>query len=369
MFYIEKIPLIGPILALFFALFACITAFGIGNMTQANSVAQGAEYIAAVAGVGETGIYHIRIVIGVLLMALVGLVVIGGIKRISKIVSYVVPFMVVWYVIFGIGIIIYRITDLPWAISTVLSHAFTPHAAIGGFTGATVFMAFRYGLARGFFSNEAGMGSAPLVYAFSESDHPGRMAFFGMFEVLLDTFMCLITGMVIIITRAYESGFTATALTMEGFSSIYGTWSSIILGTSLMLVAFSTILAWSFYGESTFKYLFSSKLKLIPEKRAVFIYRIIWLPPLLFAAVGAQYLETIWAFADTFNGLMAIPNLVAIIFFIPITMRMLKHYVWVYLPSLKKSNFDRDGGEMMDDKGGLFARWYKAAIRALTKKD
>jgi Na+/alanine symporter len=374
MFYIERVPVIGPILAMLFALFACIAAFGIGNMCQANSVAEGAEYIAKAAGVGEAGIFNIRVVIGILLVIFVGLVIIGGIKRIAKIVTYVVPFMCVWYMIFGIGLILYKITDLPSAIYTVVKYAFTPSAAVGGFAGATVFFAFRYGLARGLFSNEAGMGSAPMIYAFSESDHPGRMAFFGMFEVLLDTFMCLITGLVIVITSSWESGLIGTKLTMEGFSRVYGAWGgiwpAIILGVALMLVAFSTILTWYFYGEATFKYFFSRRLKIISERKATWLYRIMWLPPLLLAAVAAGYLETIWAFADTFNGLMAVPNLAAIIFFIPITMRMLKHYVWVYLPSLKKPGLVPDGGEIfVDEEGtGLFARWSRAAFNALTKE-
>lgn len=335
MYYIEKVPIIGSILALLFALFAWIAAFGIGNAVQANNVALGAEYVARVFGITDpTNIFYIRLGIGLFLAFIAAIVIIGGIRRIAEAAYIMVPFMCAWYIIFGIGIWIVNIHRLPDTFAKIITYAFTPMAAAGGLAGWTVFAAIRYGFARGLFSNEAGLGSAPLAYAYAESDHPARQGFYGVFEVFMDTLViCSITVVADIVTNAYieRPDLSGAALAMEAFHRVYGPYAPLVLGIALILFAYTTILTWEFYGETTFTYFWTERLKLIPEKVSRWFFRIIWIPPIVGAAIAPQLFETFWTFSDTFNGLMAIPNLIAVVFLAPVAVRLLKDFYGRYI--------------------------------------
>jgi AGCS family alanine or glycine:cation symporter len=281
-------------LAVIFALFGSLAAFGIGNMVQANSVAD---------GLLSFGIP--RVFTGLFLIIAVGLVTIGGIKRIANVAIVTVPFMTIIYILGALFIIVTQIGKIPEAFSLIFRHAFTPIAATGGFAGAAMRHAIRYGIARGIFSNEAGLGSAPMAHATAITDHPARQGLWGIFEVFVDTIIvCSATALAIIITGAWTSGKSGAPLTMHAFQLVFGTragFSLVVL--SMVLTAYDTILAWCFYGETCVAYLF--------KRGARAVYRVIWLPFTMIGALGK--LEAIWAISDTLNGLMAIPNLIAIV--------------------------------------------------------
>ncbi|MCM8780454.1 MAG: sodium:alanine symporter family protein [Candidatus Omnitrophica bacterium] len=294
-------------LASAFAVFGALAAFGIGNMTQANSVAIGLE---------RFGIS--RVITGILLIFAVGLVTIGGIKRIAQVASIFVPFMCILYFVSALIIIILNISLLPKILFLILKSAFTPVAAVGGFAGVTASQALRWGIARGIFSNEAGLGSAPIAHATAKTDHPVRQGMWGIFEVFIDTIViCSATGLAILVTGVWTSGQTGAVLTMSAFSRVFGNnLGSALVVFSMVLTAYDTMLAWEFYGETCSAYLFGPKIR--------DYYRILWLPPIIIGSLGK--LETIWSLADTLNGLMAIPNLFALLMLSPIVFRLTKEF-------------------------------------------
>ena len=200
----------------------------------------------------------------------------------------------------------------------VFDGAFNGRAASGGFAGATIMMAMRYGVARGLFSNEAGLGSAPMVHATADTDHPVRQGLYGIFEVFVDTILiCTTTGLVVLVTGAWDSGITGAALSAQAFSAgLPGTWGGIIVTSGLVLFAFSTLIGWSYYGETGAVYLFGS--------RASIPYRVLWLVFIYLGAVGS--LQLIWSVADTLNGLMAIPNLISVLISIPLLRKLHKEF-------------------------------------------
>jgi len=295
-------------LAVIFALFGSLAAFGIGNMVQANSVAD---------GLLSFGIP--RVFTGLFLIIAVGLVTIGGIKRIANVAIVTVPFMTIIYILGALFIIVTQIGKIPEAFSLIFRHAFTPIAATGGFAGAAMRQAIRYGIARGIFSNEAGLGSAPMAHATAITDHPARQGLWGIFEVFVDTIIvCSATALAIIITGAWTSGKSGAPLTMHAFQLVFGTragFSLVVL--SMVLTAYDTILAWCFYGETCVAYLF--------KRGARAVYRVIWLPFTMIGALGK--LEAIWAVSDTLNGLMAIPNLIAIVALCGIVAKRTKEFL------------------------------------------
>ncbi len=324
-YYIRRIPMIGPALAILFSLFAWIAAFGIGNMVQANNVALGAEYVAKAAG---WPVFETRLATGILMLIATALVVLGGIRRIAEVANYMVPFMAAWYIIFGLGLWIMFGYNFGDTIAKIFTYAFTPMAAAGGLAGWSVYNAIRYGFARGLFSNEAGLGSAPNAYAFAESDHPGRQGFYGIFEVFMDTIViCTITVIADIITKAYieRPDLSGAALAMEAFYRGYGFWAPVIMGIALGLFAYTTVLTWEWYGEVNWRYFWVVTLKL-PEKPLIWLWRVLWVIPLVPAAVAGQYFETFWTFSDMANGLMAIPNLIAVVYFAPIALKLIKDF-------------------------------------------
>jgi AGCS family alanine or glycine:cation symporter len=300
----QGLPWLGAI----FAGITAIAAFGIGNMVQANSVAQSLHTSFGLptwaAGVG--------------LVVLSGAVILGGIKRIAAFAQVLVPFMAIIYIAGGLAIILLHISEVPAALSLVFNSAFNGAAATGGFAGATIMMAMRYGVARGLFSNEAGLGSAPLVHAAANTDHPVRQGMYGIFEVLVDTLLiCTTTGLVIILSGEWANGATGAALSLKAFEvGLPGAWGGFIVTTGLVLFAFSTLIGWSYYGETGIVYLLGA--------RAALPYRLLWLVFMYLGAIGSLHL--VWDIADTLNGLMAIPNLVSVLLAIPLVLRLQKEF-------------------------------------------
>ena len=291
-----------------FAALTALAAFGIGNMVQANSVAQSLNTSFGVSA-------HI---VGAVLVIISGVVILGGIKRIAAFAEILVPFMAILYLLGGLAVIVLHADRLPEAFRLVFDGAFNGTAATGGFAGAGIMMALRYGVARGLFSNEAGLGSAPMVHAAAETDHPVRQGLYGIFEVFIDTILiCTTTGLVILVTDGWSSGATGAALSVQAFSSgLPGTWGGIIVTTGLVLFAFSTLIGWSYYGETGAVYLFGV--------RAAMPYRILWLVFIYLGAIGS--LKVVWDVADTLNGLMAIPNLVSVLLAIPVLRQLHKEF-------------------------------------------
>ena len=303
-------------LAFIFALFGALTAFGIGNMVQSNSVAEGLSY------------FHIPPwITGGGLLFFVGLVTIGGIQRIAHVAMFCVPFMCILYMLGALAIIMWNITSVPSVLTMIVQDAFQPTAAIGGFAGATIMQAIRYGIARGTFSNEAGLGSAPIAHATARTDHPVRQAFWGMMEVFVDTIIiCTATALVIIITGAWRSGETGASLTIHGFSSLLGMKAgSAVVTFCMVLTAYDTNIAWCFYGETCAAYL-------LGHGRIVrYVYRFLWLPLVLVGAVIKP--EMVWGIADALVGLMAIPNLIALVVLAPVVVRLIRNFEGVFSSS------------------------------------
>jgi len=284
-------------LGVLFAVFALIASFGIGNMVQANSVVGGLAYIIPAAA-------EYKLTIGVIMAMMVGLVIIGGIKRIAKVASRIVPFMAVLYCGAALIILMMNIEKIPDALFTIINLALNPYAAGGGAIGAAI----QYGVARGVFSNEAGLGSAPMAHAAARTTEPVREGLVAMLGPFIDTIViCSMTALVIVIMGTWGEGrpadLTGAALSAHAFELALGTFGAWIVGFGLMFFAFSTILAWSYYGDRSAEFLFGA--------RAVLPYRIIYT---VLVVVGAYIpLNLVWNFADIANILMAVPNLISMI--------------------------------------------------------
>ncbi|MEO3993012.1 MAG: amino acid carrier protein [Desulfurococcaceae archaeon TW002] len=329
-YYIKLVPVVGPGLAVLFAIFAFIAAYGIGNMVQANNVALAAEYIATHY---EFDVFTFRLAVGVVMAIFTALVVLGGVRRIADVANYLVPFMATWYIIFGVGIWVMYAGNFGLAIREIFTYAFTPQAAAGGLSGWVVYSAIRFGFARGLFSNEAGLGSAPNLYAYMTIDHPGRAAMYGIFEVFMDTLViCSVTGVANVVARTYieRPKLSGAALAMETFHRAYGIYAPIVLGLGLGLFAFTTLLSWEWYGEVNWLYFLNKTLKL-PEKPLKWIWRFMWIVPIIPAAISPELFAVFWDFSDTMNGLMAIPNLVAVAYLMPVAIRLIKDFYTRYI--------------------------------------
>ncbi|EXJ23929.1 Sodium/glycine symporter GlyP [Alkalibacterium sp. AK22] len=293
-------------LAVLFAVFGATATFGIGNMVQSNSVADSLQ----------TTFNIDPLITGIVLAIAVATVTIGGIKKIGKVTSVLVPFMAAVYILGGLLIIALNITQVPAAFGIIFRDAFTGSAAAGGFVGATMTMAIRFGIARGVFTNEAGLGSAPIAHAAATTDHPVRQGLWGIFEVFADTLvLCTITALVIVMTGAWDTGFDGAALTTVAFDEGMP-FGGFIVTFGLVFFAFSTLLGWSYYGERCIEFLFGSK--------TIVLYRLIFIPLIVVGATGG--LRAIWALADTLNGLMAIPNLVGLLLLSPVVVKLTKNY-------------------------------------------
>ncbi|MGE4517880.1 MAG: alanine/glycine:cation symporter family protein [Desulfobacteraceae bacterium] len=290
-----------------FAIFAAVAAFGIGNMVQSNSMADALN-----------ANFNVPFwVTGLVTMVFVGLVVIGGIKSIGRVTGFIVPFMVLFYVISCLIVLIVNFSDIPAAFGIIFHHAFNPTAATGGFAGSAVMLTIRMGVARGVFSNESGLGSAPIAAAAAKTKHPVTQALVSMTQTFIDTIIvCTMTGLVIVLKGAWTTGKNGADLTTYSFQLSAVPGGEYIVTIGLVLFAFSTILGWCYYGEKSIEYLFGEKA--IMPYRAVFV---------LFAGIGAMLkLNLVWTIADVFNGLMAFPNLIALIALTPVIVKTTKDY-------------------------------------------
>ena len=290
-----------------FATFGFFAGFGIGNTVQANSVAHAVQSSFGVP----------TWVSGIIMTFLVGLVLIGGIRRIALVAGKLVHIMALAYVAAGLIILAINLDKIPGALDLILTHAFTPSAAGGGFAGATVMAAIRFGVARGVFSNEAGLGSAPIAHAAAQTDDPVRQGTVAMLGTFIDTLViCSMTGLVIIISGEWISGKTVAALSSPAFVNSLDGFGGNIVTLGLVLFAFTTMLGWSVYGERCATYLFGI--------RAIRPFRIAWVLAIPLGAVGQ--LDFIWLLADTLNALMAIPNLIALLLLSPVVFQVTRDY-------------------------------------------
>lgn len=291
-----------------FAFFAMIASFGIGDMVQANSVVEGLGFILP-EKIGEVTLFSIPVykwVVGLVLALLVGLVIIGGIRRIAKIASRIVPFMCVVYVLSALVILVIHADKIVEAFGMIFRYAFTPYAAGGGFMGVVVQQTIRYGVARGVFSNESGLGSAPMAHAAAKTREMAREGFVAMIGPFIDTIIiCSMTALVIILTGVWNSGETGAALSAKAFETglpIYGL-GKFVVSFGLIFFAYSTMISWSYYGDRCSEYLFGPK--------AIIPYRCMFI---VFVVVGAVVrLQHVWDISDIMNAFMAFPNLVALL--------------------------------------------------------
>lgn len=297
MYYISK-GLNKPWLGAVFALFASGAAFGIGNMTQSNSVAMAVQ-----------STFNVDpMITGVVLMIFTGLVIIGGIKSIGRVTSVVVPVMIVFYVVAAAYIIIMNIGDVPAAFVLIVKCAFNPTAATGGFAGAGIMMAIRMGVARGVFSNESGLGSAPIAAAAAKTNSPVTQGLVSMTQTFIDTIIvCTMTGLVIIMTGAWSNGTTGAELTAGAFSAAMP-GGDYVVTISLIFFAYSTMLGWCYYGEKSISYLLGNK--------AIMPYRILFVCAVFVGCIAK--LSFVWNLSDTLNGLMALPNLIGLLLLTPV---------------------------------------------------
>jgi AGCS family alanine or glycine:cation symporter len=293
-------------LAFAFALFGALAGFGLANTVQSNSVAQ----------VLADNVNIPWEVTGVVLMIVVGSVILGGIQRIGAAAAAIVPSMALAYVLMSVIVIAMHITEIPAAIMTVIDSAFNGASAMGGFAGATVWAAIRFGVARGVFSNEAGLGSAPIAHAAAQTNEPVEQGMIAMLGTLIDTLIiCTMTGLVIILTGVLDSGVSGASLTAMAFGSAFpgGEW---VVTIGAVLFAVTTMIGWSFYGERCVVYLVGTK--------GILPFRILWV---LAIPVGAGLnLGVVWLIADTLNAFMAIPNLIALLLLSPVVFSLSKNY-------------------------------------------
>ena len=296
-------------LAGFFAIATILVAFlGIGTFPQVNAIVDSVNIAFGVP----------KIETDVLLTILIAAITIGGLQSIAKVASKIIPFMAVLYVIISLGLIFLHISAVPDAIMLIIESAFTGTAAAGGFAGSTIMMAMQNGIARGVFSNESGLGSAPIAAAAAKTKEPAEQGLISMTGTFIDTIViCSMTGLALVLTGVWQGDAAGAAMTAGAFASVYGPVGSMLLTVALALFAFTTILGWNYYGERACIYLFGTK--------GVLPYRLIFIA--LIASGAFLKLEAIWILADIVNGLMAIPNLIALIALSGVVVAETKHYL------------------------------------------
>jgi AGCS family alanine or glycine:cation symporter len=286
-----------------FALFGGLAGFGIGNMVQANSIAAAMQ----------TSFGWSSTATGIVLLVLTAAVILGGIQRISAVANWLVPFMAIAYIVAALVVLVTHAADVPAAIVTILDNAFTPTAAVGGFVGATIMAGIRYGVARGIFSNEAGLGTAGIAQAAGFSASPVHSGLIGMMGTFFDTIVvCSMTGLAIVVSGAWTSGETGAALTQLAFQSAMPGMGDEVVAIALAIFALTTIFGWSFYGERCWNYLIGP--------RSIMPFRVLWTAAVFLGAV--THLDLAWTIADTLNALMAVPNLVALLALAPVVVRL-----------------------------------------------
>ncbi len=290
-----------------FAIFGGIAGFGIGNMVQSNSIA---EVIKGSFGISPW-------VSGAVMSVLTGFVLLGGVKRIGAVAEKLVPFMCIGYVVAALTVLGLYADQIPTAFGLIFEHAFNPIAAGGGFAGATIMLAMRYGVARGIFSNEAGLGTAGIAQAAGQTRHAAESGLIGMMGTFIDTIIvCTMTGLVLIVTGVWNSGLKGAALSSNAFATAFPGFGEYFLSVALAIFAFTTILGWAYYGEKCWEYLIGTK----SEKP----YRVLWTA---FVFVGAvTQLDFVWLVSDTLNAFMAFPNLVSLVLLSPVVAKVTNDY-------------------------------------------
>lgn len=306
-------------LAYLFSAFGVLTVFGTGNATQVNTITtaiDSALYNYNI--ISSDSASMVNLAIGIVLAALIALILIGGVKRIGKVTEKLVPFMAVLYIILALGIVIINYRNVPAVFASIFKGAFTPASVTGGAVGS-FFMSMKKGVSRGIFSNEAGLGTGSIAHACADTSKPVKQGFFGIFEVFVDTIViCTLTALVILCSGvSVNYGSAAGAeLTISGFTATYGNWVSIFTAAAMCCFAFSTIIGWGLYGTRCIEFLFGSRV----NKPFMIVYSAV-------AIVGATMdLGLMWSIAETFNGLMAIPNLIAVFLLSGVVVKLVKEY-------------------------------------------
>lgn len=306
-------------LAYLFSAFGVLTVFGTGNATQVNTITTAIDSALYNYNLlSEDGAATLNLVIGIVLAVLIALILLGGIKRIGQVTEKLVPFMAIMYILLAVGVVVVHIGSIPTVFSSIIRGAFDPAAVTGGAVGS-FFMSMKKGVSRGIFSNEAGLGTGSIAHACADTRKPVKQGFFGIFEVFVDTIViCSLTALVILCSGV-PVGYGAAAgaeLTISGFTSVYGGWVSIFTAVAMCCFAFSTIIGWGLYGTRCIEFLFGSRA----NKPFMLLYSLV-------AIVGATMnLGLMWSIAETFNGLMVIPNLIAVFLLSGVVVKMVKDY-------------------------------------------
>ena len=289
-----------------FAIFGSLAGFGLANTVQSNAVSQ----------VLESNFHVPTLYSGILMAVLVGIVLLGGIKRIAEVAGKLVPLMAITYFLATLSILLLNASELPAAIVFIVDSAFNGAAATGGFAGATIMLALRMGVARGIFSNESGLGSAPIAHAAAETNSPVRQGTIAMLGTFIDTLIiCTMTGLVLVVTGVWNGEPQGAAMTLSAFKAELP-YGDIILSLCIVLFAFTTMLGWSYYGERCAEFLFGPKV-IVP-------FRVLWV---IGVFLGTQMsLELVWKMSDALNGMMAIPNLIALVLLAPVVFKLTREY-------------------------------------------
>ncbi len=306
-------------LAYLFSAFGVLTVFGTGNATQVNTITTAIDSALLNYNIiSENNVSVTNLVIGIALTILVGLVLLGGIKRIGQVTEKLVPFMAVFYIVLALGVVLLNINHIPGVFASIIKGAFTPASVTGGAVGS-FFTSMKKGVSRGIFSNEAGLGTGSIAHACADTHKPVKQGFFGIFEVFADTIViCTLTALVILCS-GIPVGYGEAAgaeLTILGFTSTYGDWVSVFTALAMCCFAFSTIIGWGLYGARCIEFILGSKV----IKPFMVVYSLV-------AILGATAdLGLLWSIAETFNGLMAIPNLIAVFLLSGVVLKLVKDY-------------------------------------------
>ena len=306
MYYMEY-GLSSKTLGIIFSVLCIAASFGTGNMAQSNSIADALL----------TAFLIPPEISGIILAAVCALIIAGGAPRIARFSEIIVPFMAIFYLTGAVIFLVYNRSCIPAALNLIINGAFTPGGAFGGIAGSAV----RYGISRGIFTNEAGMGSAPIAHGSADTDSPVRQGMWGIFEVFLDTIVvCTVTALVILTAdggKFYTCGMSGVPLTSGAFSTLYGSFGASFISVAVVFFALASILGWAFYGQKSVEYITKKRLWLS-------VYRVVFIGFVFLGAISD--LELAWSISDTLNGLMAIPNLTAVLLLSPIVFRLTRKY-------------------------------------------
>ena len=306
-------------LAYLFSAFGVLTVFGTGNATQVNTITTAIDSALFNYNlISKDSVSTLNLIIGIALAALIALILLGGIKRIGQVTEKLVPFMALMYIVLALGVVVLNIGTIPHVFASIFKGAFLPASVTGGAVGS-FFMSMKKGVSRGIFSNEAGLGTGSIAHACADTRKPVKQGFFGIFEVFVDTIViCTLTALVILcsgVSIGYGDA-AGAELTISGFTSVYGGWVSVFTAIAMCCFAFSTIIGWGLYGTRCIEFLFGYRA----NKPFMLVYALV-------AIVGATMnLGLMWSIAETFNGLMAIPNLIAVFLLSGVVVKLVKEY-------------------------------------------